>query len=379
MTNLNRRTFLGQTVQGVALLAGLSSCVPQAERFDQRLLAPLPPRLRGVQLDGGEDWNAVQPGRWLRLSELVDWGVNVLRIELSAVGVHNKPAPPKTATLTERVLEDLETRWSRVITWALANQMHVVLVIQPYTWRTWPEKGSLWQDERLQDELVAAWEALTARFQGEPGVIFDLFNEPHAYTVEETQALAAMPGQVWNRLTRHLIGAIHAVDSQRRVMIEPIWAVPSNLVELTLLRDPRVMCSVHFYFPLAFTAQGALLNRAASAPVTYPGFFANDQGQTPQRWDREALKRQLQPVLEFQRSTGARIFVGEFGCWRAAPPQSRADWVIDAVSLFEEFGFDYTYFVYNAGQLNTDPRTGWMLEDSGVEPILKRTFALNAP
>ena len=212
MTNLDRRTFLGQTVQGAALLAGLSLCMPQLARFDERLLAPLPPRLCGVQLDGGENWNAVQAGRWRRLSELVDWGVNVLRIELSAVGVHNKPVPLNTTPLSERVLEDLETRWSRVITWALANQMHVVVVIQPYTWRTWPERGSLWQDERLQEDLVAAWEALAARFQGEPGVIFDLLNEPHAYTVEETQALAALPGQVWNRLTRRLVAAIHAVD-----------------------------------------------------------------------------------------------------------------------------------------------------------------------
>jgi len=53
--------------------------------------------------------------------------------------------------------------------------------------------------------------------------LFDLFNETHGRTADEVAGNHRLPKQVWNALYPRLAYAIHDIDPERRVVVEPIW------------------------------------------------------------------------------------------------------------------------------------------------------------
>ena len=71
------------------------------------------------------------------------------------------------------------------------------------------------------------------------------------------------------------------------------------------------------------------------------------------RYDRETLRRILKPVRDFQQRHGARIYVGEFSAVRWAPGAER--YLEDCISLFEEYGWDWTYHAFREWN-------GWSVE-----------------
>ncbi len=74
-----------------------------------------------------------------------------------------------------------------------------------------------------------------------------------------------------------------------------------------------------------------------------------------------AIRAYLEPVREFQRKTGARIYVGEFSCVRWAP--GAADYIRDSIDFFEECGWDWTYHAFREWN-------GWSVEHSDDPAVM---------
>ena len=72
-------------------------------------------------------------------------------------------------------------------------------------------------------------------------------------------------------------------------------------------------------------------------------------------WNREQLRKILQPVRAFQQKYGAKILVGEFSVTRWAP--GGAEYLQDCISLFEEYGWDWCYHAFREWH-------GWSVEHS---------------
>ena len=117
----------------------------------------------------------------------------------------------------------------------------------------------------------------------------------------------------------------------------------------------NVIYEVHMYTPGWFTHQGA-----NGAPRPAPGkelAYPN-----PERGvDKAKLREWLRPVVDFQRRHNARIFVGEFSASIFAPGAGR--YLRDCISLFEEFGWDWTYHSFREArwwnvETVIDPATG---------------------
>jgi hypothetical protein len=107
------------------------------------------------------------------------------------------------------------------------------------------------------------------------------------------------------------------------------------------------------YWPYEYTHQGTDGRpwvTEADKPA-YPGTFNS------RPFNREAIERHLAPVREFQNAYGARIFVAEFSVVRWAP--GAAKFLADEVSLFEEYGWDWTYHAFRE-------LTAWNLEDENL-------------
>jgi len=84
----------------------------------------------------------------------------------------------------------------------------------------------------------------------------------------------------------------------------------------------------------------------------------------------ELLKRVLKPVRDFQLKHGARIFIGEFSAIAWAPGADR--YLGDCISLFEEYGWDWTYHAWREW-------AGWSVEhvctDFGKKELRKAPVA----
>jgi len=138
---------------------------------------------------------------------------------------------------------------------------------------------------------------------------------------------------------------------------------------------PGVVYSAHMYLPHNFTHQG-VYNKTIG--LKYPGEIGGLQ------WDKDRLRKALQPVIDFQRDYGVHIYIGEFSAIRWAPDDSAYRYLRDCIEIFEENGWDWAYHAFREW-------SGWSVEHAGAkddnarsatptsrELLLKEWFARNA-
>jgi hypothetical protein len=100
-------------------------------------------------------------------------------------------------------------------------------------------------------------------------------------------------------------------------------------------------------------------------------------------WNKEQLRRVLQPVIDFQRDYGVPIYIGEFSAIRWAPDDSAYRYLKDVIELFEENNWSWAYHAFREWN-------GWSVEHtadkgsdapslttSNREQLLRTWFAKN--
>lgn len=198
------------------------------------------------------------------------------------------------------------------------------------------KRAEYWSDPRLRESLVSHWTRLAAKFAGDPTVIaYDLLNEPnpHGFFGREQ-------GQrEWREIFERLIVGIRKVDATKAIVVEPApGALPSAFRGLEPLPFSGLVYSVHMYEPHELTHQG--IGKFGDV-MRYPTLAA-----PVGRLDIDALRRHLEPVRQFQRKHGVPVYVGEFSIVRWAPGDSAFRYVADLLSLFEEYGWTWTYHAF---------------------------------
>ena len=144
--------------------------------------------------------------------------------------------------------------------------------------------------------------------------------------------------------------AIRLIDPVTPILIAADqWDSPGAFTRLEPVAISNVVYQVHMYVPHSFTHQGVNNDRTG---IAYPGAT---EGRA---WDKEALRKVLQPVRDFQRAYNVHIYAGEFSAIRWAPGAER--YLEDCISLFEEYGWDWSYHAYREWD-------GWSLEH-GEDP-----------
>lgn len=167
-------------------------------------------------------------------------------------------------------------------------------------------------------DLRRAWRMIATRFKDHPAVYaYDILNEP-----------SAAP-ETWRRVSLEVMAEVRRIDPRTPFMIESVahWYEGENVVY-----------SPHFYAPHALThfGVGGLSNQVR---WSYPGYVDGVY------WDRERMRVALKPWIDFQRAhPEARICVGEFSCILWTKGADR--WIRDAISVFEEYGWDWCYHAY---------------------------------
>ena len=215
-----------------------------------------------------------------------------------------------------------------VLRWAEARGMKICVDLHspPGGKRPGDRTMNMFFEEQYADAFVETWKRIAARFKGHPAIYgYDLVNEP-------VQKMP-VPFDYWE-LQRRAAEAVRAIDPDTPIVVESnLSAAPSAFRYLSPLAMDNVIYQIHVYKPHDYTHQGI---KGTPLGAVWPD---------PARGrDVELLRRTLEPVRAFQERHRARIYVGEFSAASYAPGAER--YLRDCISLFEEYGWDWTYHAF---------------------------------
>ena len=246
---------------------------------------------------------------------------------------------------------------ANVLRWADARGMKVCVDLHstPGGVRAGDRATAMLYDERLADAYVETWRRIATRCAPAvqtacaPAVQtaglygYDLVNEP--------KQVAFAPISYWD-IQRRAAEAIREIDPATPIVVESnISASPTAFAYLRPLPMDNVIYQIHMYAPGDYTHQGV------GRPLTKEG--RSLVWPDPSRgWDIEYLRRVLEPVRDFQRRHGARIYVGEFSAIAWAPGADQ--YLRDCIGIFEEYGWDWTYHAFREW-------AGWSVEHEGED------------
>ena len=206
---------------------------------------------------------------------------------------------------------------------------------------------NLFYEPEYADHFVELWRRIARRFKGDGDVIYgyDLLNEP-------LQTYNAAAGNDYWSLQKRAAEAIREIDPDVPIIVESRFAAsPRGFSDMPALDMKDVIYELHHYSPFAFTHQG-VNTRKPWVPEKWPD---EEKG-----WNKDFLRKTLEPVLEFQKRHGARIYVGEFSAIAWAEGADR--YLADSIALFEEYGWDWTYHAF-------DEAKAWNVELEADRPF----------
>ena len=267
-----------------------------------------------------------------------DWKANLIRWQL--FGYKPRFDTGDLKVYNARLTEELKKLDAALVVCAEVGLMVVVdLHTGPGHWAAGGR--GLFASAACQKRLVEIWEQIARKYKNVKCIWgYDLLNEPLESSVAEGLA-------DWQELAERTARAIRKIDPKRTIIIEPApWGGPDALEHLQPIDVPNVVYSVHMYKPHSFTHQGV---HGPSKPLVYPGVVAG------KKWDKAALEAALKPAIDFQRTHGVHIYLGEFSAIRWAPRGSAHRYIRDCIELFEKHGWDWTYHAFREW-------SGWSVE-----------------
>ena len=334
-----------ETVSGVAWFDDVKVVVTAAPRTRPAQAANGPvfkrhdlPRLRGAMIS-----QSVTEADLQTLGG--DWGANHVRWQLVWGGFPHSPADRGDLAAYDAWLEGALAHLDALV--PVCERLGIKVLIDLHTppgGRNEAKECRLFHERRFQESFMAWWEKIARRYRGNKTVWgYDLVNEP----VEGVVGDGLMD---WRTLGTETARRVRAVDPEHAIIIEPEpWGGPDALAYFEPMPVPGVVYSVHMYQPGQFTHQGV---HGSPVGVHYPGEIAG------KLWDKEQLRRALQPVIDWQRDYGAHIYIGEFSAIRWAPGDSAYRYLGDTIEIFEEQGWDWAYHAFREWH-------GWSVEHGG--------------
>ena len=284
-------------------------------------------RMRGTMARGG-----------LRTTEkdvedLHRYGANLIRLQYNSfrLGSAKTDDPAELVRLWDVWFAAWLKHTDDVLAWAEARDMLVVIDMHNPPVGSYGPGCGLFNEPLFAARFVSAWEEIARRYRGRKGIYgYDLINEP----VQRKRACENC--DYWN-IQRRGAEAIRRIDPDVTIIVEANnWDSPAAFSCLRALDLDNVIYQVHVYNPHSFTHQCA---NSADKPV--PRDRREVWPNPSKGWNKDWLRADLQPVIDFQKRHNAKIYVGEFSASIFAPGAGR--YLADCIELFEELGWDWTY------------------------------------
>ena len=244
---------------------------------------------------------------------LAQWRANLVRLQIGIETKEQKSLADWFAAL-EQKLDWVETMLRR----CRRHGMKAVIDLHggPGTIAT-TYASSVIPDGYDPEPLREAWRRIARRLKDCSEVYgYDILNEP------------AVNLATWDALFLDVTREIRKIDPATPVITEFCHRY---------FAGENVIYSPHFYSPHSYTHAGVV--DAGGVRWSYPGYINGVY------WDVEQMRVDLEPWIRFSLAhPDARILVGEFSAIVWA--KGAAEYIRDAIAVFEEYGWDWTYHAF---------------------------------
>jgi endoglucanase len=260
---------------------------------------------------------------------MAQWGFNFVRLPMS----YRCWADPKNPLhLVEQTLQQID----QAVDWGRSYGVHVCLNFHrapgfSINESLSPEPWNLWTEERAAEIFTFHWSRFAERYKSVPSkqLSFNLINEPNRCTASQYAAVI-----------RQGVQAIRSIDAQRLVMIDGLFG-EAMLPVPELATISNAIHSTRGYAPFKLSHY---LAPWAGIPKKLPVWPWTNDGVV--EWDKRVLHRWcIRPWQEFEQ-LGARVFVGEWGCWNRTPHAVTLAWMRDFLSLWKQAGWDWALWCF---------------------------------
>lgn len=181
--------------------------------------------------------------------------------------------------------------------------------------------------EGCEKKLAVTWRELAVRLADyDERVAFEILNEPGGPVKLDR----------WGRMVRDNLATIRRSNPTRRVIVSPgEGGTHDKLASLEVpANDPFVVLTVHYYDPFAFTHQGT----PWSSQKGTSGVVWGSRAEHEQVW------RDFDRVADLAAKAKREVYLGEFGVYDVADPQSRFCWLRTVVKAAEARGWSWAYW-----------------------------------
>lgn len=278
----------------------------------------------------------INMGGMLDAPEEGDWGtrldpafVDLVAGRFQTVRVPVRWTNHASADESAKIDEFFATRVTKIVDAFLDKDMYVILNVHNYSQiygDTLQNKEFKVDDSVVETRLINIWRHIGMRFKDRPPkLIFELLNEPHG----------TLDAKRWNALAPKLLAAIRSSNPTRVVMIGPTsWNAIKALPELRLPDDENLIVQIHNYDPFNFTHQGIKY-----LPMKFP------TGTTCCNIHQKAqITEALESATRWSTTKGYPIYLGEFGSFKAADSESRANYARHIRLESARLGISWAYW-----------------------------------
>ena len=279
------------------------------------------------------------------------------------IGWHHYTGPGPDFKISDAIFNKVDF----VLTNALEHKLAVILNIHHFNEFTSNPPAHT-------EKFMAIWRQIAAHYAKLPDtVVFELLNEP-----KDAATTAVM-----NPIYASAIAAIRETNPHRTILVGPgRWNGIDELKNLVLPAvDNNLIVTVHCYEPFYFTHQGASWAGpdVRTKGIQFPGPPATPLVPDPaaklnrsvtnwlERYNtlpadknpssRVAFEAKLKLAHQWSDYYGRPVYVGEFGCYTTADPESRANFYREFRKVLDEQKLGWAIWDWNSGFHYWDPRS----------------------
>jgi endoglucanase len=241
----------------------------------------------------------------------------------------------------------IDPQWLKTLDWVIEKglEANLMIILDLHEFNAMADNP-----EAKKEMFLSFWKQVAPRYKDKSdNVIFELLNEPNQKLTPE----------MWNKFLEEAVKIIRESNPDRTLIIGPgNWNGIESLNTLRLPENDRnIIVTVHFYYPMRFTHQGA----------AWAGEYKNLSGikwtGTPE--EKEEIESKLKVAADWSLKNERPIFLGEFGAYDKGDMDSRARYTAFVARTAEKLGFCWAYWQFDSDFIvyNID-------KESWVEPIL---------
>jgi aryl-phospho-beta-D-glucosidase BglC (GH1 family) len=298
------------------------------------------------------------------------------RLGFDHVRLSIDPQPLWREGHADSLREEHLRRMDAVVDDMLAQDLAVIIDIHPSS----EFKRRLVTDNReAVSQFADFWRALAQHYASRDSerIFLEVMNEPEF----EDDAR-------WYGVQGRLVDAIRQGAPKNTILVAGAkWSDLYDLLAMQPYADRNLIYNFHFYDPHIFTHQGATWGvnswhhlhdipypstleavRAVLSEATDPKSQYNLLQYGLDRWNTDRVRADMAFVADWAKRHKVRLTCNEFGVFREhSNAQSRAAWIRDVRTAFEENGIGWTMWDYRGGfGVVTKQPDGTSLPDTAI-------------